>query len=224
MVKESLKQKVKYFLGLHLYRRLNWRKHISTKRKKLGLQLKKMYWLFDSKSQLSTENKLLLYKTILKLIWIYVIQLWDTASNSNLEIWQRFQNKFLKIAIDVSWYITIDALYHDLNVPYVRDEIRRLSQRYADRMKKNPNILTKALMRSINISCRLKKKFSQMTVWRCNTIRHLPIYSSRLYNIELPYVLLNVTLMAACNKFLRWEKKIYPFIKKLFIMFIFNSL
>jgi len=31
-----------------------------------------MYWNLDSKSQLSTENKLLLYKVILKSIWAYV--------------------------------------------------------------------------------------------------------------------------------------------------------
>jgi len=36
-------------------------------RKQLGIQLSKMYWLLDSKLQLS-ENKLLLYKAILKSI------------------------------------------------------------------------------------------------------------------------------------------------------------
>jgi len=55
----------KYF-GLHLDRRLNWKKHIFTKREKLGIQLSKMYWLLGSKSQLSIENKLLLYEAILK--------------------------------------------------------------------------------------------------------------------------------------------------------------
>jgi len=49
--------------------------HIYTKCKQLGLQLGKIYWLFGSKSQLSIENKLLLYKTILTLIWAYGIQL-----------------------------------------------------------------------------------------------------------------------------------------------------
>jgi hypothetical protein len=68
------------YLRLHLDRRLNWKKHISTKRKQFRLQLGKMYWLLDSKSQLSTENEFLLYKTILKPIWAYGIQLWDTAS------------------------------------------------------------------------------------------------------------------------------------------------
>jgi hypothetical protein len=74
---------VKY-LGLHLDKRLTWHKHIFTKRKQLGLTLTKMYWL------LLTTNKRL-YKTILKPIWTYGIQLWGTASTSNIEILERFQ-------------------------------------------------------------------------------------------------------------------------------------
>jgi len=66
------------YLGLHLDRRLNWRRHISTKRKQLGTQLSKMYWMLGSKSQLSVESKLLLYKTILKPIWTYGVQLWHS--------------------------------------------------------------------------------------------------------------------------------------------------
>jgi len=56
------------YLGLHLDRRLNWRKHIFPERKQFGIQLGKMNWLLGSKSQLSIENILLLYKAILKLI------------------------------------------------------------------------------------------------------------------------------------------------------------
>jgi len=36
-----------------------------------------------NKSQMSIENKLLLYKAILKPIWTYGVQLWGTAANSN---------------------------------------------------------------------------------------------------------------------------------------------
>jgi hypothetical protein len=43
-------------------------------------------------------------------------------------------------------------------MPYVRDEIKRFNQRYADRMKEHPNILTKNLMRSIKIQDSLKKR------------------------------------------------------------------
>jgi len=87
-----------------------------------------MYWLLGSESQLSIERKLLLSKAILKPIWTYGVQLWGIAANSNIEILQRFQNKY------APWYVTNDTLYHDLNVPYVRDEIKKFSQRYADRL------------------------------------------------------------------------------------------
>jgi len=87
-----------------------------------------MYWL-GSKSQLSIENKSLLYKAILKPIWTYSVQLWGTDSDSNIEIIQRFQNEYLRIIVNASWYVTNDTLHGDLNVPYVTDEIKKLSHR-----------------------------------------------------------------------------------------------
>jgi hypothetical protein len=77
--------KVKY-LGMHLNRQLTWHKHITSKRRHLDLQLRKLYWIIGRKSQLSLENKLLLYKATLKPIWAYGIQLWGTVSNSNIDI------------------------------------------------------------------------------------------------------------------------------------------
>jgi hypothetical protein len=66
-----------------LGRRLTWHKQIFVKRKQLGIALTKMYWLLGRKSKLSANNKLLLYKAILKPIWAYGIQLWGTASTSS---------------------------------------------------------------------------------------------------------------------------------------------
>jgi len=65
----KIPQDAKY-LGLRLDHRLNWRKHVSSKQK----QLSKMYWLLGSKSRLSIENKLLLYKAIPEPIWTYSVQ------------------------------------------------------------------------------------------------------------------------------------------------------
>jgi hypothetical protein len=62
-----------------------------------------MYWLLGRKSPLSLSNKLLLYKTILKPIWIYGIQLWGTASISNIEILERFQSKALRMIAHAPW-------------------------------------------------------------------------------------------------------------------------
>jgi hypothetical protein len=106
-------EKIKY-LRLHLDRRLTWHKHIFIKRKQLGITLTKMYWLLGHKSKLSTNNKLLLYKAILKPIWTYGIQLWGTASTSNKEILERFQSKTLRMIVDAPWYMPNTIIRRDL--------------------------------------------------------------------------------------------------------------
>jgi hypothetical protein len=133
------------YLGIHLDRRLTWRKHIYTKRKQLGLKLQQLYWLIGRRSKLSVYNKLLIYKAILKPIWTYGISLWGTASNSNLEILQRFQNKVLREIVDAPWYVPNAVLHKDLSVPTVREEIKKCSVKYRHRLQIHPNRLAVAL-------------------------------------------------------------------------------
>jgi hypothetical protein len=64
-----------------------------------------MYWLLGRKSKLSTSNKLLAYKVILKSIWTYRIQLWGSASISIIKILERFQGKVLHMITDAPWYM-----------------------------------------------------------------------------------------------------------------------
>jgi hypothetical protein len=80
-----------------------------------------LYWITGRKSQLSLENKLLVYKGILKPIWTYGVQLWGSASNSNIEILERFQAKVLRIITDAPWYVP--------NTVIKRDECYRLDKK-----------------------------------------------------------------------------------------------
>jgi len=84
-----------------------------------------------------------------------------TVSNSSIEIFRRFQKKFLRIVID-ALYITNDTLHHVLPVPYIREEIKRLDMlRYADRMVGHSNNLRKKLIRSVKTLCRLTSRLLQ---------------------------------------------------------------
>lgn len=146
---------VKY-LGMHLDRRLTWRRHIWTKRKQLGLKYSKMYWLMSRNSSLTMENKLLLYKAILKPVWTYGIQLWGSGSNSNIEILQRFQSKILRIITGAPWYVTNEIIHRDLGVPTIREEIRRYGTKYQIRLNTHPNELANSLL-TTTITSRLKR-------------------------------------------------------------------
>jgi hypothetical protein len=104
------------------------------KRKQLGLTLTKIHWLLGRKSQLSLSNKILLYKTILKPICTYGIQLWGTASTSNVEILERFQSKVLRQIVDSPWYVPNTIIRRDLHMPTVKEEIRHYSSHYSLRL------------------------------------------------------------------------------------------
>jgi len=119
-------------------RKLNREKYIFSKRKHLGFKWSKMYWLLGRNLQLILENKILLYKTILRRIWTCGIQLWGTA-NFNVEIPQRYQSKIL----NVSWYITNDTLYRNLKISIIKE----FCQRYRDRLKVHPNNLAVNLIK-----------------------------------------------------------------------------
>jgi len=59
-------EEVKY-LGIYLDRKLTWSKHISGKTKQLDLKPRKLHWIIGRKTQLSLENKLLVYKATPKI-------------------------------------------------------------------------------------------------------------------------------------------------------------
>jgi hypothetical protein len=91
-----------------------------------------MYWLLGHKSKLSIINKLLVYKDILKPIWTYGIQLWGSATISNIEILERFQGKVLCPPV----------LRQDLQITSAKEEIHRFTTQYRDRLYTHPNNLT----------------------------------------------------------------------------------
>ena len=133
------------YLGIHLDCRLTWQKHIFTKRKQLGLQLHRMYWITGRKSKLSLENKLLIYKNILKPIWTYGIPLWGTASNSNIEIQQRFQKSSDQLPTLHGMYITLfyTPIYR---YPQFKAEITNFSTKYREKLITHPKELIPALL------------------------------------------------------------------------------
>jgi hypothetical protein len=104
-----------------------------------------MYWLLGRESKLSTNNKLLIYKVILKPIWTYGIQLWGTTPNSKIEILERFQSKVLQIIVDAQWYVSNSVIRNDFQIPTVKEEISRFSSHYNVRISVLPNELIASL-------------------------------------------------------------------------------
>jgi hypothetical protein len=149
---------VKY-LGIHLNRRLTCRKHITAKRKQLELRLRNLYWILGRQSQLTLNNKILVYKAISKPVWTYGVQLWGTASNSNLEILERFQSKVLRIITDAPWCVPNAVIKRDLQISTVTQEAKRYSAIYSKRIGEYPNTLAHTLFQEQPKPRRLRRLF-----------------------------------------------------------------
>jgi hypothetical protein len=89
-----------------------------------------------------TSQILTAYKAILEPIWNYGIQLWGSASISNIEIMERFQRKVLRMITDAPWYAPNMVLRQDLQITLVKEEIHRFSTQYRDRLYTHSNNLT----------------------------------------------------------------------------------
>lgn len=147
---------VKY-LGMHLDRRLTWQKHLKTKRDEINLKYRNLNWLLGRNSRLSVENKLLVYKTVLKPVWSYGIQLWGSAAISNVNIIQRVQNAILRAIGKAPWFIRISELHEHLGIPTVAEEIRTQAGSYRNRLCNHPNELA-AQLTTPNFQRRLKRR------------------------------------------------------------------
>jgi hypothetical protein len=100
----------------------------------------------EIKSKPCTSNKVVPQKAMLTQIWSYGIQLWGTPSTSNIQILERSQLKALHMIVDAPWYVLNTVIWRDLQIPTVKEEIRRYNFQYSARLSTYPNDLVVNLM------------------------------------------------------------------------------
>jgi hypothetical protein len=131
--------------GAHLLNDLNhklrWRDHIIMKRKQIELRVKELYSLLGRKSQLSIENKLLIYKTSIKPIRTYGTEIWGCAGKSSQAILQKAQSKILRMITNAPRYVSNLTLHEDLKIPCVREVIFETYAKHHRKLETHPNPL-----------------------------------------------------------------------------------
>lgn len=133
------------YLGVHLDRRLTWKKHIEAKRDQLRHKSRGLHWLINPRSPLRLEYKVLLYNSVIKPIWKYGSELWGNASSSNIDVIQRAQSKVLRTITGAPWYIRNEDIHRDLGIPLVKVEISQLQEKYKRKLSTHQNPLARSL-------------------------------------------------------------------------------
>jgi hypothetical protein len=123
------------------------------KKKTAQPKREKIHWLLGRRSTLSIESKLLLYKAVLKPIWTYGIQPRGTASNSNIEILQRFQSKTLRSILSANSH----RIHEDLQINTVLSEIKKWNTKYLRKLENYTNALAVNVLDNSETTHRLKR-------------------------------------------------------------------
>jgi uncharacterized protein YeeX (DUF496 family) len=117
-----------------------------------------MYCLLGRNSELSVHNKLTLYKQVIRPVWSYGIQLWGSASDSNIQVIQRYEYKVLKCIVNAPWYVRNSDLHCDLGIETVTDIIAKFANSHEKRLEDHIIIEASRLLSVNNITRRLKRK------------------------------------------------------------------
>jgi len=59
--------------------------------------------------------------------------------HSNIEILQRFQNEVLRTMVNAPWYVPNQSLPIDLQMPTIREEIKKYSTNHRAKLLTHPN-------------------------------------------------------------------------------------
>jgi hypothetical protein len=92
------------YLGITLDSRLNFKLNIKNKLIKANNAIRMIYPLIKRNNKLSTENKIILYKALLRSIITYAAPVWSHLSDFALEPLEIFQNKCMRLIHNVPRY------------------------------------------------------------------------------------------------------------------------
>ena len=146
------------YLGLNLDTKLKWKEHIKIKRDECKYKISRLGWLIGRRSKLNIDNKLLLYKQIIRLTWAYGAQIWGCAAPTHLNVIQRVQNSVLRSIVKAMRYERNSDIHRDLGMETVPQYINKLAQNYEARLHAHSNVEAISLLDNSNELRRLKRR------------------------------------------------------------------
>jgi len=135
---------VKY-LDLTLDRRLTWDPHLKSKRLNLNCRLRLLKFFCNNNKYTHIKIKLLIYKSLIKPIWTYGIQLWGNAKKTNINKIQTFQNIALRKLLNDPPYVSNHSIHLDLRIKTVQYEAKFYYKRFHSKLPNHSNPLIKNL-------------------------------------------------------------------------------
>jgi hypothetical protein len=121
--------------GLKLDQKLLFKGHIQYATERVNKAIGMLYPLISRNSALSVDNKLLLYKAVIRPSWSYGCPIYGSAAATNLKRLQIAQNKVLKMCQNLHWRTNTDNVHKLAGVEKVNEHILKLTESFLNRLE-----------------------------------------------------------------------------------------
>lgn len=135
---------VKY-LGFYLDSKLLYKMHTEKITAKCNILIKTLYPLINRNSKLSTDNKMIIFRTIFQSIMLYGCEVWGTCAFSHIKKIQIKQNQILKMVNNLPFYFSTVQLHQNTNSKFIFDRIKLASSTFELKTKDFINPLVRNL-------------------------------------------------------------------------------
>lgn len=125
---------VKY-LGVYLDKKLTYKKHIDHAVDKAMKCFRALYPILNKKSKLNANNKIIIYKTVIRPILLYGSFVWGKAAKTHIKKMQVVQNKALKIIFKLPRLYRTRDLHLNYSQQTIKDVIDTQNLLFSDRCR-----------------------------------------------------------------------------------------
>jgi len=121
-----------------------WNPHLKAKQKALNTRNHLLRPLLKSKMNLNT--KLLIYKSLLRPLWTYGVQLWGATKPSNTCTIQASRSICFRLVSSAPWYLTNNNLHRYLKEVQNLNQIYKLFYtRFDNKLQRTHCLMTRAI-------------------------------------------------------------------------------
>lgn len=152
-------ESVKY-LGLTLDKKLTFSEHIKAKIATINGLIRTLYPILSKSSGINRDNKILIYKMLIRPVMMYGCEVWSYTSKSNIKSLQICQNKTLRLIGNFAKSFPVDHIHRELGVEYVSAFLDKQSQGLKLRCTDSTNELVKKIGIVTNVK-RIHKRLFQ---------------------------------------------------------------
>ena len=110
------------YLGIHMDKRLNWKKHLDHTKRKATQRIHQLYPIFSSQI-IPIKKKIHLYKAIIRPAMMYGAPVWSSAPKRTRHTLQVQQNKIARISTGADRYTSTSMLRDIFDTPYIEEVI-----------------------------------------------------------------------------------------------------